>query len=220
MTTKITASVLANTSVTPGTYGGTSYPTIVVDGQGRITYAANSTYTSGVTAKTYGDSLSVPVISVDAQGRVTAVSNVAITTGAVITDDTSSDQSLYLMMGIATSGTYFTANTSSTQLYFNPSTGTLSSTIFNSLSDISKKTNISIIDNAVDTVNLIEGVEFNWIENNKKSSGVIAQQLEQILPHLVDDNNGIKSVNYHGLIAYLIESVKELSRKVEELEKK
>jgi hypothetical protein len=45
---------------------------------------------------------------------------------------------------------------------------------------------------------------------------VIAQELEEILPDLVKDGE-VKSVNYNGLIAVLIEAIKELSSEVEEL---
>jgi hypothetical protein len=104
-------------------------------------------------------------------------------------------------------------------LYFNPSTGTLNATIFNSLSDASQKTNVIKIESATETLNKINGVEFDWINNGKHSAGVIANKLEEILPFLVDTNEqGIKSVNYAGLIAYLIESNKELVSRIEKLE--
>ena len=141
--------------------------------------------------------------------------------GATITDDTSTNLTQYLGMSRASSGSWTNAYTSSTKLYFNPSTGILAATIFQSLSDKTQKTDIVDITNAVDTVNQLEGVEFNWIDNNKKSAGVIAQQLESILPHLVETNElGLKSVNYAGIIGYLIEAVKELSERVIELEAK
>lgn len=141
--------------------------------------------------------------------------------GATITDDISTNLTHYLGMSRASSGSWTTAYTSSTKLYFNPSTGILAATIFQSLSDETQKTDIVDITNAVDTVNQLEGVEFNWIDNNKKSAGVIAQQLESILPHLVETSgSGLKSVNYAGIIGYLIEAVKELSERVIELEAK
>jgi len=50
---------------------------------------------------------------------------------------------------------------------------------------------------------------------------VIAQNVEKVLPELVDeDEDGMKSVKYNGLISVLIEAVKELSTRVEELESK
>lgn len=141
--------------------------------------------------------------------------------GGSITDDITTDESYYPSLEVSTSGHSSSVKVSSTKLYFNPNTGTLNSTSFNSLSDASQKTNIVKIENATQTLNKIDGVEFDWIENGKHSSGVIANALEGILPWLVETNeNGIKSVNYSGLIAYLIESNKELSKRIEELEKK
>ncbi len=93
-------------------------------------------------------------------------------------------------------------------------------TNFNSLSDASLKTNIVTITNATETLKQIEGVEFDWIKNGEKSAGVIADRLNEILPHLVSTNDaGIKSVNYAGLSAYLIEAVKEFSDRLDKLEK-
>jgi hypothetical protein len=98
-----------------------------------------------------------------------------------------------------------------------PSTGTLNSTIFNSLSDENRKKDIYTVENALNTVGLMRGVEFIWKDNNEKSSGVIGQELEKVLPHLVQTNDdGIKSVNYSGIIAYLIQAIKELEAKIDE----
>ena len=49
---------------------------------------------------------------------------------------------------------------------------------------------------------------------------MIAQELEEILPQLVSDTENGKSVNYNGLIGVLIEMVKELSDRVDQLENK
>lgn len=144
-----------------------------------------------------------------------------ITTGITATDDTSTDTSYYPALFTATSGSQTAAKVSSTSLYFNPSTGTLNATVFNSLSDLNQKTNVVKIENATETLKQIEGFEFDWIGNNNHSAGVIAQYLEKILPFLVQTNeNGEKSVNYSGLIAYLIESNKELSARLDALETK
>jgi len=141
--------------------------------------------------------------------------------GASLTDDTTTDSSFYIGLSSSTSGTWTSAKVSSTKLYFNPNTGTLNATIFNSLSDASQKKNVVKIENATQTLNKIDGVEFDWIENSKHSAGVIAQQLEKILPFLVETNtDGIKSVNYSGLIAYLIASNGELSSRINVLENK
>jgi len=65
----------------------------------------------------------------------------------------------------------------------------------------------------------IDGVSFNWIENNKPSMGVIADNIQEILPELVSDSDP-KTVNYNGLIGLLIECVKQQQVEIEELKRK
>jgi hypothetical protein len=88
----------------------------------------------------------------------------------------------------------------------------------NSTSDINLKTNIQTVENALDTVSQLRGVSFDWKENGKGSYGVIAQELEEILPELVK-NGDVKSVNYNGIVGVLIEAIKDLKREIEELKK-
>lgn len=133
------------------------------------------------------------------------------------TDDTSTNATYYPLIATTAGGS--TAKTSSTKLYYNPSTGTLSATIFNSLSDEKLKKNIINISNGLEIIEKIDAVEFEWVDSDQKSFGVIAQQLEKVVPDLVTTDKN-KTVNYNGLIAFLIKSVQELSLKVKELESK
>jgi hypothetical protein len=94
--------------------------------------------------------------------------------------------------------------------------GTVCATDFNSTSDKNLKTNIQKIPDPLDKVLQLNGYTFNWKETNKESVGVIAQELEEIFPQLVSGVSQ-KSVNYNGIIAVLIESIKELNQKVEDL---
>ena len=71
----------------------------------------------------------------------------------------------------------------------------------------------------METIDQLRGVSFNWKENGKSSIGVIAQEIEKVLPQLVSDTE-IKTVNYNGIIGVLIEAVKELSSEVEKLKKR
>ena len=90
----------------------------------------------------------------------------------------------------------------------------------NSTSDINLKKDIEVVDSSTEMLNQLRGVKFTWKENDEKSVGVIAQEVEAILPELVKGEEGDKSVNYSGLVGVLIEAVKELSARVEELENK
>ena len=95
-----------------------------------------------------------------------------------------------------------------------------------SSSDQRLKSNVLIIDTAIDKVESIGGYEFEWnsaigdFREGTKDYGVLAQEVEQILPHAVTINSrGYKTVNYNSLIPLLIEAVKELSGRVRELER-
>ena len=93
-------------------------------------------------------------------------------------------------------------------------------------SDERLKDEIIPISNPLEKINSIGGYSFVW--NNKKQNiykgkdyGVIAQEIEQILPELVDTrDNGYKSVKYDKLVSLLIEGIKELSSEVKELKEK
>jgi hypothetical protein len=95
-------------------------------------------------------------------------------------------------------------------------TGIVTAANFNSTSDLNLKENISTFDNALNVVSELRGVRFDWKSDNKPSIGVIAQELEEVLPELVTDTNP-KTVNYSGIIGVLIEAIKELNTEVENL---
>ena len=99
-------------------------------------------------------------------------------------------------------------------------------------SDIRFKNNVTPITNALDKLSKIGGYTFDWNEishkeTGKKDIGVIAQEVEEILPEIVQTrSNGYKAVDYQKLTALLIESVKEqqfiiddLKSRIERLEK-
>jgi len=99
-------------------------------------------------------------------------------------------------------------------------TGDVSAPNFNSTSDSQLKDNIKQINSALDKVDSIRGVTFNWKNNGKASMGVIAQEVEEIAPEVVSEVDGYKAVNYDGLIGLLIESIKELKQEIEDLKSK
>ena len=91
-------------------------------------------------------------------------------------------------------------------------------------SDKRYKDNIVNISSPLDKLSKINGVSFTWNEishkqTGKKDIGVIAQEIEEVLPEIVETrDNGYKAVDYPKLTALLIEAVKELSDKVKKLE--
>ena len=77
-------------------------------------------------------------------------------------------------------------------------------------SDMRLKKDIVEIDNCVDKVKKLRGVNFKWIQDDRDDFGVIAQEVEEVAPHAVKENKeGIKSVDYSRLTTLLIQAVKE-----------
>ena len=94
---------------------------------------------------------------------------------------------------------------------------------FNS-SDERLKDNIVQIENPLEKMESIGGYEFDWNNNQQiyhgHDIGVIAQEIEKVLPEAVKDRgSGYKGVQYDKIIPLLIESIKELKQKVEDIEK-
>jgi hypothetical protein len=86
-------------------------------------------------------------------------------------------------------------------------------------SDIRLKDNISTIENALEKTLQLRGVEFDRIDSSEHQMGVIAQEIEEVIPFLVrEDCEGIKSVAYSNMVGLLIEAIKELNQKIDKIE--
>jgi len=95
--------------------------------------------------------------------------------------------------------------------------GVAAATDFNSTSDRNKKTNIATITAALDKVQALRGVTFDWIADGKASTGLIAQEVEQVMPQVVQGDEGNKTVSYGSLVGLLIEAVKEQQATINQL---
>ena len=85
-------------------------------------------------------------------------------------------------------------------------------------SDARIKENVETLPNALESVKQMRGVTYNKIGEEKQSVGVIAQELEEVVPQLVHtDEDGMKSVAYGNITAVLIEALKEQQAQIEEL---
>jgi hypothetical protein len=87
-------------------------------------------------------------------------------------------------------------------------------------SDARIKANVEQIEGALGRVQQIRGVTYTRTDLDDKErryGGVIAQEIEAVLPEAIFDSSGTKSVDYNATIALLIEAVKELKAEVEEL---
>jgi hypothetical protein len=88
-------------------------------------------------------------------------------------------------------------------------------------SDIRKKKDVEVIADALARVNQLRGVNFTRIEDDVRGTGVIAQEVQVVLPEVIhEDSDGTLSVAYGNMAGLFIEAIKELTAKVEALEAK
>ena len=169
-------------------------------------------------------------------GVITSLTNVSFAPGSAISPSmffVGDNQTGFFSPG---AGQFTVVSTGSSILNINPSginvTGIVTSTRlstgnvvssgivtaqdFDALSDINYKENINTVNNALNKVEQMRGVKFDWKESGLPSYGVIAQELQEVLPELVHGNDP-KTVNYNGIIGVLIEAIKELKAEIEEL---
>ena len=95
-------------------------------------------------------------------------------------------------------------------------------------SDKKYKENIKTISNGLDKIQKLNPVEFDWNDKSeahkigkKEDAGFIAQEVQKVLPNLVNENvDGDLSLNYEGVIPYLVQSIQELKKEIEILKSK
>lgn len=86
-------------------------------------------------------------------------------------------------------------------------------------SDERMKENVEQIEDPIMKVNMLDGVTFNYKDQPGRVAGLMAQDVERVLPMAVSEqDNGMKAVNYAQVTGLLTEAIKELSGKVDRLE--
>ena len=96
--------------------------------------------------------------------------------------------------------------------------GKIKAHAFVTYSDETLKKDIKVMDNALETVMSLKGVEFSWKNSDKKDFGFIAQEVKSVLPQAVSTGqDGISGVDYSRLTSVLVEAVKAQQVQIEEL---
>jgi len=113
-------------------------------------------------------------------------------------------------------------NTSAAWGFYVDASGNLTATgNVTAYSDERIKKNVSTIEDAVEIVKQLRGVRYTRRDNEQRGIGVIAQEVKKVLPELVNEGeSGKLSVSYGNLCGVLIEAVKTLTKRIEELESK
>lgn len=165
------------------------------------------------------------VLSTDGSGNL-SWDSVAVS----VTDQISDSSTYYPTLTTSTSGNVTEVSTSSTKLSYQPSTGTLTVnnlTASNTLqastitetSSMVLKTDIEPIVDAGKIIAALTGVNYTRISSGCKEVGLIAEDVEKILPELVSGAGKYKAIPYSRLSVYLIEAFKSLQAEVDNLKK-
>ena len=101
-------------------------------------------------------------------------------------------------------------------------TGNVTALAFNSTSSIRFKENVAPINDALSIINKLQGVTFDWKESRQSDMGVIAEQVNEVVPQFVskDETGAPQAVEYGKFTSILIEAVKQLTLRVNQLENK
>lgn len=102
-------------------------------------------------------------------------------------------------------------------LSFDSTTNTLNATSFNSLSDTRFKKDLAKIDDALSKVKELSGYTFTLLENNERSTGLLAQDVKRVLPEAIGGNEDKLTVSYGNMMGLIVEAIKELDDKLEEI---
>ena len=217
----LTTGVTGTLPVANGGTGTASPATVAGTGIGVSGSFPNQTISNtGVTSIVAGTNISVSgatgAVTVNVSGTVAAATNA---TNTAITNDTATNASFFPTFVSANTGN-LPQTVSSTKLIFNPSTGLLTSTDYNSSSDKRLKKSIKTVNSALEKVEALRGVTFTWKDSNTSAIGMIAQEVQEVLPEVVTtDDDGYMGIKYTNVIGVLVEAIKELKADFEAYKK-
>jgi len=216
----ITKNLLVSGNTTLGAAGKTITSTGVLAHTGNLTVSGNTTL--GAAGKTITSTgILAHTGNLTVSGNTSA--NKATVTSALTVSGNTTFSNPITYGGVTLSNSV--TGTGSMVLSASPTfTGTLSAATITatgditSTSDIGLKSNIEVINNALDKVINMRGITFNRPGFHERSAGVIAQEIECVFPEVVKRNgDGYLTVAYGNMISILIEAIKELKAEIEKL---
>ncbi len=101
--------------------------------------------------------------------------------------------------------------------------GKVKANAFVSYSSIRYKKDVEPLESAVDTINKLQGVSYNWKDTGKKDFGFIAEEVGKVIPEIVEwsqDPQYANTMDYTRIISFLVEAVKEQQKKIDLLAEK
>jgi hypothetical protein len=191
-----------------------------VDGSAAVSWSLAEIGAAAVGATTYVGTTAIALNRASAAQSLTGITSID---GSAVTFTSTTQNSQFNSIGVGTAGSGTAGQIRATN----------DITAFYS-SDASLKENVKTIDNALAKIEKINGVEFDWTDAfieaqggeddyfvRKHDIGVIAQEIEAVLPEVVATReDGIKAVKYDRIVPLLIEAIKELKTELDELKAK
>ena len=242
-----TLAVTGNTTLT-GTLGVSGATTLALNGlnvgSGQLNCTGGGVSTNGNLSVTGTSAFTgnAAFTTLSASGAVSLSSTLAVTGNTTlsgtlsVTGASSFTGNLLIVSGtsertisVGSSGGYFFGNASNAGwrnsggtalVYWDMSGNFTAYQNITAYSDARLKKNVETISNATKIVNALRGVFYERIEDDRPSVGVIAQEIREVLPQVVNENDGMLSVAYGNIVGVLIEAIKEMDNRIKTLEVK
>ena len=224
----LTQSVFSLTSTTVGRYTATGSNVEIYQNGIKLGYqdALNNDYNISVIQNSTNTTFSVTLVNAANQGDYI---DITIWPQLISTDLTLQPgyvyQQFYDLWSASNNNVYYNAGNigigTSAPKYPLHVVGTIYTT--NSVitsSDLKIKTNISTLTNALDTVKKLRGVSYDRIENGERQIGMIAQEVQEVLPEVVSEVQDGLAVAYGNVVGLLVEAIKEMSNEIAELKQR
>jgi len=188
---------------------------------GNVSMSGNLAVTGTVTT----GAISAPSIAVSGASALTtlSVSGASALTGNVTIQSGTTERTLAL----GSSGGYFFGNATTVgwkdnsanqRIYWDGSGNFTAAGNVTAYSDARLKESVTTIEDAMSYVRRMRGVWFRMKEIDKAGTGVIAQEVQPVIPELVHENDGILSVAYGNFAGVFIEALKQLEDRIAKLE--
>ena len=199
----------------------------LTNGAGYVTTDTNTTYTAGTGMSLSGTTFNCTVVNTDTNTTYSAGTGITLSGTTFSIGQAVATNSDVVFKNTQANGTLIVNGASTLKANTNINadltvTGTITyGKLASAKSDLRLKKDIQPLETPLDKVSKLEGKKFKWKDDNAQDFGVIAQEVEKVLPELVSEHNdGHKGVNYQAMIPYLIESIKELKTEIETLKSK
>ena len=193
---------------------------------GTQTFTGNTTH-SGTLAVTGASTLS-STLAVTGATTLNAATTINLASAGALNINTSgalnglrfySGGTITGQLGASTTYPFYVSNAAGTAMIYSDTSGNFTAAAnISAYSDAKLKTNVRTIDDALTLVEQLRGVYYERIDSGEEGIGVIAQEVRNVFPQAVQNNDGTLSVLYGNLVGPLIQAVKELSARVKELE--